>query len=150
MIHRPKAAAFNLDADTLLGLQEALPDWEVEVVGGAATRSLDRDWGAGRADLLVVGARAEDGVILGLCRGLRRQAGRALTPLLVLVPAARQDLVQSALDAGADACLILPLRGADLVSAVVRARGANQPGRHTRRFERDQGRDHWRDDGGEA
>jgi hypothetical protein len=68
----------------------------------------------------------------------------------VLVPTTRQDLAPAALESGADACLVLPLCGAGLVSAVARARGVNQPGRHTLRFERDQGRDHWRDDGGEA
>ncbi len=42
-----------------------------------------------------VGARDDEAATLGLCRGLRQQAGRAVTPLLVLVrPAQRAGLPQ--------------------------------------------------------
>jgi DNA-binding response OmpR family regulator len=75
---------------------------------------------------LVVAARARVAETLGLCRGLRSQAGRAQTPLLVLVPPALEALVWAALDNGADSCLVLPVNAKDLVSMVARVRGGNR------------------------
>jgi hypothetical protein len=48
----------------------------------------------------VHGARADVTQTLGLCRGLRSQAGRAQSPLLVLVQPGREPLVRAALEAG--------------------------------------------------
>src|SRR5262245_58399539 len=87
---------------------------------------------------------------LGLCRGLRSQAGAAHTPLLVLVGPAQEALVSAALDAGANSCLVVPVQAEDLVSRVARARAGNRPGRHTLGLDRAQREDSWRDDGGEA
>jgi DNA-binding NarL/FixJ family response regulator len=85
-----------------------------------------------------------------LCRGLRSQAGRAHTPLLVLVSTAHDALVGEALDAGAHSCLVVPVHPKDLVRAVARARAGARPGRHTLGLDRDRGKDLWRDDGGES
>jgi DNA-binding response OmpR family regulator len=150
MTDRPKAIAFDVDPDSLVILRQALPGWEVEAIDGATTGSLTRDWNPGAADLLVVGAHGPMAQTLGLCRGLRGQAGRAQTPLLVLVPPTRQALVRAALAAGAHSCLVLPVHAKDLVTRVARARAGNRPGRHTLDLDRAQREDPWRDDGGEA
>src|SRR5262249_22709763 len=97
-----------------------------------------------------VGARDQAAETLGLCRGLRSQSGRAHTPLLVLVPPAREALVRAALDAGAHSCLVLPVHPKELMSTVTRARASNQAGRHTLGISRAQREDLWRHDGGEA
>ena len=57
MPDRRKALAFDVDADTLAAVRQALPGWEVEAVAGATPGSLSREWNPGAADLLVVGAR---------------------------------------------------------------------------------------------
>jgi DNA-binding NarL/FixJ family response regulator len=150
MSDRPKVVAFDLDPDSLASLRQAFPDGEVETVSGATTGSLSQDWDPEAADLLVVGARDQAAETLGLCRGLRSQAGRAHTPLLVLVPPAREDLVRAALAAGADSCMVVPVHPKDLVTMVARARAGNRPGRHTLNLDRAQREDRWRDDGGEA
>jgi DNA-binding response OmpR family regulator len=150
MTERPKAIAFDVDPDSLASLRQAFPDWEVEAVMGATPGSLNREWSPGEAALLVVGARCRVEETLGLCRGLRRQAGRTGTPLLVLVSSAEEDLVRAALEAGAHSCLVLPAHPQDLVNEMARARGGNRPGRHTLVLERAQEGDRWRDDGGEA
>ena len=147
---RPKAIAFDVDPDSLASLRQAFPGWEVEAADGATVGSLDRDWDPGATDLLVVGGRDQVAEILGLCRGLRSQAGRAHTPLLVLVPPAREALVRAALAAGADGCLILPVHAKELVTMFARVRAGNRPGRHTLNLDRAQSEDRWRDDGGEA
>lgn len=67
---RPKAVALNVDAASLVGLREALPGWQIEIVNGATAASLARAWNPGAADLLVVGVRGEGADTLGLCRFL--------------------------------------------------------------------------------
>jgi DNA-binding response OmpR family regulator len=150
MPNRPRVVAFDVDPDSLVSLGQALPDWEIQAVHGASPGSLTQDWNPGAADLLVVGAGDQMAATLGLCRGLRSQAGRARTPLLVLVPPARHTLVRAALDAGADSWLVVPVHAKELVNRVARAREGNRPGRHTLGLDRAQERDPWRDDGGEA
>jgi DNA-binding response OmpR family regulator len=139
-----------VDPGSLASLRHAFPDWEIEALDGASTASLARNWDPGAANLLVVGARHEAVETLGLCRGLRSQAGRAHTPVLVLVLPAQQALVRAALDAGADGCLVLPVHPKDLVRMMTRSGEGNQPGRHTLGTGPAQDADPWRDDGGEA
>lgn len=145
-----KAVAVNVDAASLSSLREALPDWQIDVMDGASAGSLTRDWNPPEADLLVVGSHEQVTETLGLCRSLRSQAGRAHTPLLVLVLPAQETLVRAVLEAGANSCLVLPVHVKELVSVVDRAREGNQPGRHTLALDRAQGEDHWRDDGGQG
>jgi DNA-binding response OmpR family regulator len=142
--------AFDVDPASLKSLRQAFPSWQIEVVNGATTESLAKDWDPGAASLLVVGAREELAETLGLCRGLRAQAGRTRTPLLVLVRSAHEPLVRAALDASADSCLVLPVHPKVLVTMVSRALACNQPGRHTLGLDQPQRQDRWRDDGGEA
>src|SRR5262249_37265825 len=104
-----KAITFDVDAESLESLRQAFPEWQIEVMAGAAIDSLTRDWSPEEADLLVVGVRDSTTETLGLCRGLRSQVGRAHTPLLVLVPRAQEVLVRVALAAGASSCLLLPV-----------------------------------------
>jgi DNA-binding response OmpR family regulator len=150
MPERPKIVTLDVDPDSLASLRLAFPDCPVEAVSGATPQSLERDWNPASANLLVVGARADAAETLGLCRGLRSQAGRARTPVLVLVWPAQEPLVRAALNAGADSCLVLPVHPKELVTMVSRARAGNRPGRHTLDLDRPQRPDRWRDDGGEA
>jgi len=150
MPDRPRIIAFDVDAASLGSLRQAFPAWQVETVNGATIESLERHWDPGAADLLVVGSRAEVAETLGLCRGLRSQAGRVRTPLLVLVQPAQEALVRAALDASADSCLVLPVHAKELVTMLSRALGGNQPGRHTLGLDQPQREDRWRDAGGEA
>ncbi len=113
--------AYDVDPASLESLRQAFPGWRVEAVNGATTESLARDWDPGAASLLVVGAREEVAETLGLCRGLRSQAGRTLTPLLVLVRSAQEPLIRAALDASANSCLVLPVHAKELVAVVNRA-----------------------------
>ena len=145
-----KALAFDVDRDSITTLRGALTDWEVEPLSGVTIGSLDRDWNPGKAALLVVGARHEAAETLGLCRGLRGQTGRVLTPLLVLVRPGQDGLVRSALAAGAHGCLVMPIHAKRLLGMVGRARAGNRPGRHTLNLERTQCEDRWRDDGGQG
>ena len=145
-----KILAFDVDPASLDSLRHAFPDWQVESVNRATTASLDRDWDPGAASLLVVGAREEMADTLGLCRGLRGQAGRNRTPLLVLVRSAQEPLVRAALDASADSCLVLPVHPKELVAMVSRALAGNRPGHHTLGLDRPQRSDRWQDEGGEA
>jgi DNA-binding response OmpR family regulator len=149
MLDQPKAVAFDLDPDSMVSLRQAFPEWEIEAIDGATTGSLTRDWDPGAAELLVVGA-SEQVTTLGLCRGLRSQAGQAQTPLLVLVRPAQGALVRAALAAGAHSCLVLPVHAKELASMVIRARAGNRPGRHTLDLDQAQREDSWRDEGGEA
>jgi DNA-binding response OmpR family regulator len=149
MSEKPRAIAFDVDADSLALLREGLPGWKIETVVGTTPDALDRDWSPEAAALLVVGS-ADAAQVLGLCRGLRGQAGRAHTPLLVLVPPAREALVRAALDAGANSCLVVPFHAKELAGMVSRARAGSQPGRHTLGLDRAQGEDHWQDEGGEG
>jgi DNA-binding response OmpR family regulator len=150
MQDRPKVIAFDVDPDSLASLRQAFPECEVEATNGATPGSLEHDWSPGAAHLLVVAARDGVAETLGLCRGLRSQAGRAQTPLLVLVPPAQEALVRAALDAGADTCLVLPVHAKLLAGVMARVQGGNRPGRHTLALDPAQQGDAWRDDGGEA
>ena len=138
------------DPASLESLRQAFPGWQLEAVNGATRESLARDWDPGEASLLVVGARTDVTQTLALCRGLRSQAGRAQTPLLVLVQPGRESQVRAALEAGADSCLVLPVHAKELVTMLSRALAGNRPGRHTLGLNRPQCEDEWRDDGGEA
>ena len=149
MTDQPNAIAFDVDPDSLKSLRKAFPGWKIEEVSGSTPASLALDWNPEAANLLIVGSQGA-AETLGLCQGLRSQEGRALTPLLVLVPPAHHALVRAALEAGADSCLVLPVRTADLVSMLARAREGNQPGRHTLDLNRAQSEDQWRDEGGEG
>jgi len=150
MRNQPRAVAFDVDAASLRSLREAFPKWEIEAVEGATAPSLTQDWNLGAADLLIVGAGEDEAATLSLCRGLRKQAGRAVTPLLVLVRAAQPALVRELLKAGANNCLVLPIDAKEVASMLVRARAGNQPGRHTLNLEKAQIEDRWRDDGGQG
>ena len=150
MRNQPRAVAFDVDSASLLRLREAFPEWEIEAVEGATAASLTQDWNLGAADLLIVGARDDEGKTLGLCRGLRKQAGRAVTPLLVLVRPAQLALVREVLKAGANNCLVLPIDAKEVASMLVRAQAGNQPGRHTLNLDKAQTEDRWRDDGGQG
>jgi DNA-binding response OmpR family regulator len=142
--------AFDVDPESLAHLRQAFPAWEIEVRCGATRGALDRDWSPRAADVLVVGI--DDPVLeaLGLCRGLRSEVGRAHTPLLALVPPAREALVRAALEAGASRCLVLPVHPKELVSVVAHARAGHRQGRHTVNLDPAQTADPWQDLGGEA
>lgn len=150
MPNQPRVIAFDVDEESLACLRQAFPSWEVEAVVGASSATLEKAWSPGPASLLVVGAGVGMAETLALCRGLRSQAGRARTPLLVLVPSANDDLVRAALEAGAHSCLVLPVHHRALVEALARADEGNKPGRHTRGLDRAQEGDRWQDDGGEG
>lgn len=150
MSRQPKAVTFNLDAASLASLRDALPGWTLESVAGATTKSLEWDCQPAEADLLVVSAGTGPLPALALCRGLRSQAGRARTPLLVLVPAADEELVREALAAGADSCLWLPIHAKEVAPMLRAIHEGNRPGRHTLGLTRAQEDDPWRDDGGQG
>jgi hypothetical protein len=163
-----------LDAASLLSLQEALPEWQIEVVNGATAASLSHDWNPGKVGLLIVQARAKAAETLGLCRflesrcassthsrpevaetlGLHRsqqdQARRADAPLLVLVPPGQETLAGAALEAGARSCLVLPIHAKEVAGVLANAQAGNQPGRHTLGLDRAQDADPWQEEGGEA
>jgi DNA-binding response OmpR family regulator len=150
MPNQPKAMVFDLDEESLTSLREAFPNWEIKPVAGATTESLAQNWSPGAAELLVVAFNGQTAGTLGLCRGLRSQAGQTRTPLLVLVPPAQDALVKAVLEAGADSCLVLPVHAKDLVSMLSHTRQGNQPGRHTLSLDQAQRADQWRDEGGES
>jgi DNA-binding NarL/FixJ family response regulator len=174
MPHPLRAVAFDLDAASLINLQEALPGWEIEILNGATAASLTHDWNPGEADLLVVKASEEVEETLGLCRFLVRcgvfstdfreevaepsgphtsrqnRAWRPDAPLLVLVPSGQESLVRAALEAGASSCLVLPVLAKVVASTWARLQQGNQPGRHTINLDRAQAEDRWRDDGGQG
>ena len=168
------AIAFDLDPASLSTLRKALPGWNIEVLAGATAASLANQWHPGKVDLLVVKADDETTRTLELCRflvrrpvvsrdsqkhatdilgprgSLQTQEQRAHAPLLVLVPAGQEDLVNSALAAGAHSCLMLPIDAKEVASMLVHARAGNQPGRHTDNLEQAPSQDRWRDDGGQG
>jgi CheY-like chemotaxis protein len=174
MPDRPKAVAFDVDTTSLVSLREALPGWQIEIVNGATAASVARTWNPGAADLLVVGVRGTGTDTLGLCRFLafctsysedarqeqgfplgpdgsrRRPARRTDAPLLVLVSAGQETLVEVALEAGAHSCLVRPIHSKEVTSMLAHARAGNQPGRHTLNLEGAQRENLWRDDGGEG
>jgi DNA-binding response OmpR family regulator len=145
-----RALAFDVDAESLTALRHAFPEWEIEVTSGATAASLRRDWAPAAVDLLVIGSENHLSEMLGLCRGLRSQPGRAHTPLLVLVSALQDAAASAALHAGADGCLVLPVHAKELISLVARVRHGNQPGRHTLALHPAQRDNPWQDAGGEA
>jgi DNA-binding NarL/FixJ family response regulator len=149
MLDRLTAVAFDLGHDSLIALRQALPEWQIRALDGATSASLKRDWNPASADLLVVSA-GRQAETLGLCRAFRSQAGRAHTPLLVLVPPAQEAFVRALLAAGATSCLILPVNAKDLVSMLTRAQAGNRPGHHTVSLDHAQRQDAWRDEGGEG
>jgi hypothetical protein len=168
------AFAFDLDPASLSTLRKALPGWNIEVLAGATAASLTNQWHPGKVDLLVMEADHDTTRTLALCRflvrssvvsrdsqknatdilgprgSLQTQAQRAHAPLLVLVPVGQEDLVKSALEAGAHSCLMLPIDAKNVASMLVHARAGNQPGRHTDNLEQAQSQDRWRDDGGQG
>ena len=163
-----------MDTASLASLREALPEWEIEVVYGAAVASLPCDWDPSVADLLVLGVREDVSETLGLCQflafctgysgdsrqekagplGLLRKppavARRADAVILVLIPPEKEDLVGPMLEWGAHSCLILPVHPKDIASTWAHAQAGNQPGRHTLNLEGAQCADSWRDDGGQG
>jgi CheY-like chemotaxis protein len=180
MPNQSKVIAFDVDQASLISLRKALPDSVIEEVSGATAASLTRDWNPGTVDLVVVKAREPVLETLELCRFLvscgvlakespavtdsqeempktlglhrrRRNVGRrAHSPLLVLVPPNRKNIVKDVLKAGAHSCLILPINAKEVASMLVHAQAGNQPGRHTLDLEKAQTEDRWRDDGGEG
>ncbi len=169
-----KAVAFDLDQAGLASLRESLPGWAIETINGATPASIAPDWDPSAAGLLVVAVGADEAGTWGLCRFLAFQAsfrgarpkgqareaslpGTRLEPdrladtaLLVLVPAGREALISTALEAGAHRCLVLPLQPGAVASVLAHARAGNQPGRHTLNTEQAQRQDRWRDEGGEG
>jgi DNA-binding response OmpR family regulator len=141
--------AFDVDPETLRSLEQAFPGWKIE-----AAEDTTRAGGIGKrtfADVsLLVVACAERSATLALCRALRRQADWRDTPLLVLVPPAAPELVRDMLEAGANACLVLPVHHKDVSSMLARAQRGNQPGRHTLDLDQAQNDDQWRDEGGQG
>lgn len=159
---------------SLSSLRKALPGWKIETLAGATETSLTDQWHPGEVDLLVVQAHDEATRTLAFCRflvrcavfssdsqkevadilgprgSLQTQAQRAHVPLLVLVPAGQEDLVKSALEAGAHSCLVLPFDAKDVATMLVHAHAGNQPGRHTDDLEGAQSEDRWRDEGGQG
>ncbi len=180
MPNRSKAFAFDVDRASLISLRKALPDTAIEVLDGATVASLTRNWNPGTVDLVVVKAGREVAQTLELCRflvscgvlgksapvvtdsqeempkilGLHRRRQNvercAHSPLLVLVPPNRRNIVRDALKAGAHSCLMLPINAKDVARMLVHAQAGNRPGRHTLDSERAQIEDRWRDDGGEG
>jgi DNA-binding response OmpR family regulator len=147
---RQQAIALDVDRDTLAALREALPMWAIEATRGVTAHSVAQDWNPGPVDLVLLGARQRLEETLGLCRGLRSQAGRAHTAILVLVTPDQQPLVRAALTAGADGCLVLPVHAKQLVDRLTRVLEDRRPGRHTLDLEPAQDENPWQDDGGEA
>jgi DNA-binding response OmpR family regulator len=131
-------------------LRSALTGWEIKEVYGATPASLLQEGSPEAADFLIVSAGEAKTEPLAICRGLQRQAGRTLIPLLVLIPPGRDGLVQAALEAGAHGCLIMPFMAADVSGMLARTRQGNQPGRHTLNLDRAQTDDPSRDYGGEG
>src|SRR5271155_4487793 len=100
MSDRPIALVFDVDTESLTTIRQAFPSWQLEVFDEQAALSLTRKRDLEAVALLVVGSQeGQVSETLGLCRVLRRQAGREQTPLLVLVPPSRQGLVRAALEA---------------------------------------------------
>lgn len=141
------AIVFDLDAESLQSVRQALPEWSIRVPAPAAD-PLQEHPNAVEADLLIVGTRLRAAETLRICRNLRSQSDSI--PLVVLVPEAQNPFVAAALAAGADSCLVVPIHPQDLASTLSRALAGNRPGRHTLDLNRAQIEDSWRDEGGEA
>ncbi|MBL8796543.1 MAG: hypothetical protein JNM56_21765 [Planctomycetia bacterium] len=145
-----KVITFDVDPVSLISLRQALPDWQIEMITGATTHTVARDWNPGSANLLVIGCGQRLADTLGLCRGLRSQQGHAHVPILVLMPRPEPGCVRAVLAAGATSCRGLPVHPKELVSLLARAQRGNAPGRHTLALDQAQRADEWRDAGGEA
>ncbi len=169
-----KAVAFDVDAAALMGIQQALPGWDIEQLNGATAATLSRGWDPEAADLLIVMARQDVTETIGLCRFLARwsvfstdprqgvagtgelhqrpsnEAQRRDAPLIVLVGPEQEPLVRAALEAGAQGCLVLPVHAKEWARTLARAWQGNLPGRHTLALDRAQRKDLWRDDGGQG
>lgn len=171
-LKRGKAVAFNLDEASLASLREALPLWPIDDIYGATVTSLPCNWNPGAVDLLVMGIRKDVGETLELCRFLafcndysadfRREAAvpfypwdrrwnqvhKSDAPLVVLIPAGKEDIAGAAIEAGAHCCLMLPIHAKDVVDVLVRTQRCNQSGRPAR-LNSDKARteDRWHDDG---
>jgi hypothetical protein len=160
-----RAIAFNVDADALASLRQALPDWEIDAIDGATPDSLAHHWNPGAAQLLVVGASVKPAVTLGLCHflsfcaeyaldvraweanSLRPRACAAATPLLVLVQPDDESFTRAALRAGAHRCLTLPIHPLDVVDVLAPTHAGN----HRQKLNFDRAAiDRWRDDGGQG
>ena len=168
---RGKVLAFDVDPASLACLGEALPGWEVHALDGMTPASLPSDWHPGAAGLLVVRVRKDVEAALTLCRFLASCASlsappppggpwpagdagspvqRPTPPLLVLLGRRREALTAAALEAGADSCLVLPIRPEEVKAVLARASAGNQPGRHTSKLDKAQRDDPWRETGGEG
>jgi len=145
-----RAIAFDVDRDSMGTLRASLPGWEVQAAEGVTPATLALARSPAQAGLLVVGGRGGEAETLGMCRGLRGQRGREATPLLVLLGPEQGALAGAALEAGADSCLLLPVKAGDLAGVLARARAGDRPGRHTHCLDRPQPADRWRDEGGEG
>jgi DNA-binding response OmpR family regulator len=150
MADRLRIVAIDVDWESLNSLREAFPQWHIEELACATADSLERDWNPRAAELLVVGLREPVVSSLRLVRALRSQLGRAHVALLATVSPGQEALVRAALDAGASACLVLPIHAKELLSMWNRARNGNQPGRHTLDLNHAQRADPWQDEGGES
>lgn len=150
MLNRLTVLAFDVDADSLHTLRQTYPEWQINVIRGATAASLTRDWNLGSADLLLVGAEGAEVATVGLCRRLRSQSGRSLTPLMLLVEPQQEELVRAALEAGVHGCLVRPIHPKQIANLLSRTQDSNQPGRHTLDLTRAQREDVWRDEGGES
>jgi hypothetical protein len=150
MPNSSKAIAFDVDAASMLSLREDFPEWEIEDVHGATADSLTDDADPGPAGLLVLGARKDVTETVGLCLALRSQAGRADTPLVVLLPPAQLASIRILLGVGANGCRVLPVRPGEVARMLATARRGNRPGQHTLNVDRPQHEDRWRDDGGQG
>lgn len=167
-----KAVAFDVDRPSMVALREALPGWQISYIYGATVNSLPSDWTAEGADFFVLGIRENASETLALCRFLafcaaRPQASRQQedfvmagtlrdhsptcdAPILVLVAAGQEMLIEALLKAGAHSCLMLPIHAQDVAAMLRHAHAGNQPGRHTLNLELAQVEDRWRDDGGQG
>jgi DNA-binding response OmpR family regulator len=150
MLKQLRVLAFDVDDESLTALRQAFPEWEIDATSGATAASLRGAWAPVAVDLLVIGSGNHLSDMLGLCRGLRSQPGRAHTPLLALVSAPQDVATSAALRAGASGCLVLPVHAKELLSLVARVRHGNQPGRHTLALHPAQRENPWQDVGGEA
>lgn len=140
--------AYNLDSATVLSLQMALPNWRIQVVPKATLASIGQVGNIPSANLLVLGDRRNAKATLGLCRGLRSIAGRTGPPLLVLLSTKQSDMVERVLEAGANKCLILPFRPAEVEAMVTH--GSPPPDRLPAEVERIERENRWQDDGGQG
>ncbi len=170
---RGRAIIFDVDEESLVTLRKALPEWKIEIVRGATSLSLCRDWNPAEADLLVVGVCEDNAEMLGLCRFLsfsssfsedfrldpvasgilrdiRNEVGRSTTPIIVLVRPGQESLIEPTLKAGADSCLVIPIHYKEVRNMLGRMEEDNQPGRHTLNLQHPQSEDLWRDCGGEG